>query len=161
MERGHYAVADVTRLFVADAILPVQVVRPPADCWLQRLCLAILEDALKCLEARAVRGARVVARARSVRIAQRTGAWLRLQRKSETEGGGESWQLLLNERPREAAGGGRGVAVVRVPSATQVAGATPRLGCGRQAANLTGGSVVGPRIARARAWAGAPNRRRR
>lgn len=69
MERGNYAVTDVTRLFVADAVLPVQVVRPPADRWLWRLCLAILEDALKCLEARAVRRARVVARARSKREA--------------------------------------------------------------------------------------------
>src|SRR2546426_10193567 len=48
-------VMDVTRLFAADVILPVQVVHPPTDGWLRRLCLAILEDAFKCLEVCAVR----------------------------------------------------------------------------------------------------------
>src|SRR5262249_42119514 len=50
-------------LFAADAILPGQVIHPPPARWLQRLCLAILEDALNCLEIRAVRGGRI-ARAR-------------------------------------------------------------------------------------------------
>src|SRR5712691_2445511 len=47
---GNSAGVDLTRLFTADAILPVQVLYPPADRWLRRLCLAILEDALKYLE---------------------------------------------------------------------------------------------------------------
>ncbi len=40
----------VVRLFTPAVLLPVQVVPPPADRWLRRLCLAILEDALGCLE---------------------------------------------------------------------------------------------------------------
>jgi len=40
----------VVRLFTPAVLLPVQVVSPPADRWLRRLCLAILEDALGCLE---------------------------------------------------------------------------------------------------------------
>ena len=40
----------VVRLFAPAVLLPVQVVHPPADRWLRRLCLAILEDALGCLE---------------------------------------------------------------------------------------------------------------
>ena len=39
----------VVRLFAPAVLLPVQVVYPPADGWLRRLCLAILEDALACL----------------------------------------------------------------------------------------------------------------
>ena len=39
----------VVRLFTPAVLLPVQVVHPPADRWLRRLCLAILEDALGCL----------------------------------------------------------------------------------------------------------------
>ena len=37
------------RGLAAAGLQPVQVDHPPADHWLQRLCLAILEDALKCL----------------------------------------------------------------------------------------------------------------
>jgi hypothetical protein len=40
---------DLTRVFTPDVILPIQGDHPPARSWLQRLCLAILEDALKCL----------------------------------------------------------------------------------------------------------------
>ena len=40
----------LTRLFAPDALLPVQVVHPPAEHWLQRLYLAVLGDALHCLE---------------------------------------------------------------------------------------------------------------
>jgi len=40
----------VVRLFAPAVLLPVQVGHPPADRWLRRLCLAILEDALGCLE---------------------------------------------------------------------------------------------------------------
>jgi hypothetical protein len=36
-------------MFTPYALLPAQVVHPPADCWLQRLYLAIFEDALKYL----------------------------------------------------------------------------------------------------------------
>jgi hypothetical protein len=63
VDTGNYAAVDVTRVFLPDAILPVQVVHPPASSWLWRLCLAIFEDALNCLEARVVRKSRVVARA--------------------------------------------------------------------------------------------------
>jgi hypothetical protein len=69
VKRGNSAGAEVTRVFVADALLPVQVVRPPADRWLPRLCLALREDALQCPEVRAVRSTRVVARARCKREA--------------------------------------------------------------------------------------------
>src|SRR6266540_1862717 len=51
-------VMDVTRLFAADVILPVQVVHPPTDRWLRRLCLAILEDALACLAGKGSPGGR-------------------------------------------------------------------------------------------------------
>ncbi len=47
------------RLFSANVILPVQVVHPPADRWLRRLYLAILEDALGCLEGKGSPGGRV------------------------------------------------------------------------------------------------------
>src|SRR5262245_64595123 len=43
------ATEAVTYIFAPDAVLPVQCVSPPAEGWLQRLCLAILDDALKCL----------------------------------------------------------------------------------------------------------------
>jgi hypothetical protein len=67
-----WAVGDVIRLFAADLILPVQVVHPPADRWLWRLCLAILEDALKCLEGKGSPGGR----SRHGEIARRTReAW--------------------------------------------------------------------------------------
>ena len=49
MEADDRAGVDVTRLFTTAALWPVQVVHPPADRWLWRLCLAVLEDALKCL----------------------------------------------------------------------------------------------------------------
>ncbi|HJY83453.1 MAG TPA: hypothetical protein VKK81_20500 [Candidatus Binatia bacterium] len=49
----------MSRLFSANVILPVQVVHPPTDCWLRRLCLAILEDALGCLEGKGSPGGRV------------------------------------------------------------------------------------------------------
>jgi hypothetical protein len=52
-------VLDVTRLFAADVILPVQVVHPPTDRWLRRLYQAILEDALGCLEGKGSPGGRV------------------------------------------------------------------------------------------------------
>jgi hypothetical protein len=63
VEAENLAGVNLTHLFAADVILPVQVIHPPPDRWLQRLCLAILEDALNCLEIRAVRGGRI-ARAR-------------------------------------------------------------------------------------------------
>jgi hypothetical protein len=63
VEAENLAGVNLTHLFAADVILPVQVIHPPPDRWLQRLCLAILEDALNCLEIRAVRGGHI-ARAR-------------------------------------------------------------------------------------------------
>src|SRR2546422_2700625 len=60
--RNMFATAEavgVVRLFAPAVLLPVQVVYPPTDGWLWRLCLAILEDALKCLEVCAVRRERV------------------------------------------------------------------------------------------------------
>jgi hypothetical protein len=52
VEAENRAIVDVTQVFTPDAILPVQVTYPPAEGWLQRLCLAIFDDALKCLEGR-------------------------------------------------------------------------------------------------------------
>ena len=52
MEAENRAIVDVTQVFTPDAILPVQVTYPPAEGWLQRLCLAIFDDTLKCLEGR-------------------------------------------------------------------------------------------------------------
>ena len=52
VEAENRAIVDVPRVFTPDAILPVQVTYPPAEGWLQRLCLAIFDDALKCLEDR-------------------------------------------------------------------------------------------------------------
>ncbi len=63
MEVENFAEVNLTHLFAADVILPVQVIHALPDRWLQRLCLAILEDALNCLEIRAVRGGHI-ARAR-------------------------------------------------------------------------------------------------
>ena len=37
-------------MFAPEAILPVQVLHPPADCWLRRLYVALLGDALRCLD---------------------------------------------------------------------------------------------------------------
>jgi hypothetical protein len=65
VDTGNYAVVDVVRVFTPDGILPVQIDSPPAHGWLWCLCLAIFEDALKCLEAQVVRKSRVVAYARS------------------------------------------------------------------------------------------------
>ncbi len=58
MEAENRAGVNLTHLFAADVLLPVQVVHPPADRWLHRLCLAILEDALKYLEVRGGYGGR-------------------------------------------------------------------------------------------------------
>ena len=50
VEAENLAAVDVARIFSPEAVLTGQLVSPPADSWLQRLCLAILDDALKCLE---------------------------------------------------------------------------------------------------------------
>jgi hypothetical protein len=52
VEAENLATVDLTRVFTPDAVLPVQLVSSPAEGWLQRLCLAIFDDALKCLEGR-------------------------------------------------------------------------------------------------------------
>ena len=52
MEAENLDAVDLTRVFTPDAVLPVQVAHPLASTWLQRLCLAVLDDALKCLEGR-------------------------------------------------------------------------------------------------------------
>jgi len=41
---------EVLRLLTPSVLLPAQVASPWADRWLRRLCRAILEDALACLE---------------------------------------------------------------------------------------------------------------
>ena len=71
MEAENLAGVNLTHLFAADVILPVQVVHPPPDRWLHRLCLTILEDALKYLE---VRGGYGGPRARA-RQRQETWEW--------------------------------------------------------------------------------------
>ena len=58
MEAENLAGVNLTHLFAADIILPVQVIHPPPDRWLQRLCLAILEDALACLAGKGSPGGR-------------------------------------------------------------------------------------------------------
>ena len=65
---------EVTGLFTADVILPVQVLHPPADRWLRRLCLAILEDALGCLEGTGSPGGRVY-RGKAARRAHEAWEW--------------------------------------------------------------------------------------
>jgi len=67
-------VMDVTRLFAADVILPVQVVHPPTDRWLRRLYQAILEDALGCLEGKGSPGGRVY-RGEAARRAHEAWEW--------------------------------------------------------------------------------------
>src|SRR5262245_10585117 len=42
----------VNRLCIPESLLPTQTLPAPADRWLRRLCRAILEDALVCLEER-------------------------------------------------------------------------------------------------------------
>jgi hypothetical protein len=63
---------DLTRVFTPDVILPIQGDHPPASTWLQRLCLAILDDALKCL---GVGGAHGGPRARA-RYRHEARAWV-------------------------------------------------------------------------------------
>jgi len=41
---------EVLRLLTPNVLLPAQVASPWADRWLRRLCRAILEDALACLD---------------------------------------------------------------------------------------------------------------
>ena len=43
-------VGKAPNVLIPALVLPVQLVHPPADSWLRRLCRAILEDALACLE---------------------------------------------------------------------------------------------------------------
>jgi hypothetical protein len=52
VEAENRAIVDVPRVFTPDAVLPVQIAHQSAERWLQRLYLAILDDALKCLEGR-------------------------------------------------------------------------------------------------------------
>ena len=49
MEAENLDTVDLTHIFTPDVLLPIQGDHPPASTWLQRLCLAILDDALKCL----------------------------------------------------------------------------------------------------------------
>jgi hypothetical protein len=49
VEAENLAAVDVTRVFTPEAVLPMQLVSLPAEGWLQRLCLAVLDDALRCL----------------------------------------------------------------------------------------------------------------
>jgi hypothetical protein len=69
VEAENLAEVNLTHLFAADVILPVQIIHPPADRWLRRLCLAILEDALKYLEGYGGYGGR------RARARQRHEAW--------------------------------------------------------------------------------------
>jgi hypothetical protein len=50
VERELFAL-DAARLLTPHVLLPVQV-EQPVDRWLHALCLAIFEDALKCLDGR-------------------------------------------------------------------------------------------------------------
>jgi len=43
-------IGNAPRVLTPALLLPVQTAHPPADSWLRRLCRAILEDALSCLE---------------------------------------------------------------------------------------------------------------
>ena len=56
VEAENLATVDLTRIFTPDAVLPIQVTYQPAARWLQRLCLAVLDDALRCLGVRGVHG---------------------------------------------------------------------------------------------------------
>jgi len=59
---------DLTHIFTPDVMLPIQGDHPPASTWLQRLCLAIFDDALKCLGVGGAHGG-PIARARNQREA--------------------------------------------------------------------------------------------
>jgi hypothetical protein len=72
VEAENRAIIDVSRVFIPDAVLPIQVTHPPAERWLQRLCLAVLDDALRCLGVRGVHGG---PRARA-RHKQEAWAWV-------------------------------------------------------------------------------------
>jgi hypothetical protein len=50
MATEHEAIAHEIRMFTPNVLLPAQVLRPPAISWLRRLYVAILSDALDCLE---------------------------------------------------------------------------------------------------------------
>jgi hypothetical protein len=56
VEAENLATVDVTRVFTPDAVLPIQVTYQPAARWLQRLYLAVFDDALRCLGVRGVHG---------------------------------------------------------------------------------------------------------
>ena len=63
-----------TRLFAPDFLLPTQTLPSPADGWLRRLCRAILEDALECLEGRGAPSSMGVRLSRE-RIRRKQAAW--------------------------------------------------------------------------------------
>ena len=50
MDVTHPTVLQTTQLFTPSVLLPTQVARPPTNRWLRRLYVAILSDALDCLE---------------------------------------------------------------------------------------------------------------
>ena len=56
MEAENLTTVDLTRIFTPDALLPIQVTHQPAERWLQRLYLAVFDDALRCLGVRGVHG---------------------------------------------------------------------------------------------------------
>jgi hypothetical protein len=75
LDTENYTVVDLARLFTAHAILPAQVVRPPATSWLRRLYVALLEDALKCLEGKGSPGGRSY-RGEAARRAREAWDWV-------------------------------------------------------------------------------------
>lgn len=50
MHVGNSTAGEVPRLLAANIILPVQIAYPPGERWVRRLYVAILEEALACLE---------------------------------------------------------------------------------------------------------------
>ena len=72
MEAENLDAVDLTHVFTLDAVLPIQVTHQPAERWLQRLCLAVFDDALRCLGVRGVHGG---PRARA-RHKQEAWAWV-------------------------------------------------------------------------------------
>jgi hypothetical protein len=73
--KGTAAAAEaVSRLFIPESLLPTQTLPAPADRWLRRLCRAILQDALECLQGRGAPGSTGVHPKRE-RHRRRQAAW--------------------------------------------------------------------------------------
>jgi hypothetical protein len=79
-------------LFATASILPVQFVPSPTLGWLGRLCLAVLADALGCLEGKGSRGGTDYRR-EATRRARKALDWLEAQGNFRGWQDGDGWNV--------------------------------------------------------------------